>query len=83
VARSQQSRRAVYDVTYSSRAGQWTAKQAGTVIAHGQTKDDVVRQTIAQAKRQVQSSVRIHKRDGKVQEERTYPRSSDPRGTRG
>jgi len=25
-------------------------------------------------------SVRIRKRDGKIQEERTYPRSMDPRG---
>ena len=27
-------------------------------------------------------SVRIRKRDGKIQEERTYPRSTDPRGLR-
>ena len=25
-------------------------------------------------------SVRIRKRNGKIQEERTYPRSTDPRG---
>ncbi len=29
------------------------------------------------------SSVKIHKTDGKIQEERTYPRSSDPRKTKG
>jgi len=28
-------------------------------------------------------SVRIRKRDGKIQEERTYPRSADPRGSKG
>lgn len=28
-------------------------------------------------------SVRIHKQDGKIQEERTYPRSADPRRTKG
>lgn len=28
-------------------------------------------------------SVKIHKIDGKIQEERTYPKSSDPRKTKG
>jgi hypothetical protein len=28
-------------------------------------------------------SVRIHKQDGKIQEERTYPGSKDPPGSRG
>jgi len=28
-------------------------------------------------------SVRIHRRDGQIQEERTYPRSKDPPGSRG
>jgi hypothetical protein len=27
--------------------------------------------------------VRIRKRDGKIQEERTYPRSADPRASKG
>lgn len=29
------------------------------------------------------SSVKIHREDGRIQEERTYPRSSDPRRTKG
>lgn len=29
------------------------------------------------------SSVKIHGADGKIKEERTYPRSSDPRSTKG
>jgi hypothetical protein len=28
-------------------------------------------------------SVRIHKQDGQIQEERTYPGSKDPPGSRG
>lgn len=28
------------------------------------------------------SSVKIHKEDGRIQEERTYPRSSDPKRTK-
>ena len=30
-----------------------------------------------------EGSVRIHKENGQIQEERTYPRSKDPRGTKG
>jgi len=29
------------------------------------------------------STLRIHNRDGRIAEERTYPRSSDPRRTKG
>jgi len=29
------------------------------------------------------ASVKIHKKDGTIQEERTYPRSADPHQTRG
>lgn len=28
-------------------------------------------------------SIRIHKEDGKIQEERTFPRGRDPRGSKG
>jgi len=28
-------------------------------------------------------SVRIHKEDGKIQQERTFPRSADPKGSKG
>jgi hypothetical protein len=48
------------------------------------TKDEAVRQTIAAAKKDLQPvSVRIHKQDGRIQEERTYPRSADPRRSKG
>lgn len=30
-----------------------------------------------------EASLKIHGEDGKIQEERTYPRSSDPRKTKG
>ena len=44
----------------------------------GTTKKEVIQRTIEIAKRQANSSVKIHKMDGKFQEERTYPRKSDP-----
>jgi uncharacterized protein DUF2188 len=42
------------------------------------TKAVAIQRTIEIAKRQPEASVRIKGRDGRVQEERTYPRSSDP-----
>jgi hypothetical protein len=38
----------------------------------------VIKKTIELAKKQEDSSVVIHKKDGKIQEERTFPKSSDP-----
>lgn len=37
-----------------------------------------LKQTIEIVKKQDNSSVIIHKEDGKIQEERTYPKKSDP-----
>jgi hypothetical protein len=46
-------------------------------------KADAQRATIVIAKNKGDASVYIHGRDGKIQEERTYPRSADPKGTKG
>lgn len=58
----------------------WQGKKEGGQRASvtGPTKEEVVKQTIELAKKQDASSVTIHKVDGKIQEERTYPKSSDP-----
>ena len=37
-----------------------------------------MKKTIEIAKNQGNSSVKIHKQDGKIQEERTYPKGTDP-----
>ena len=47
-------------------------------IAKGATKKEVVSEMIRHAKNHQPSSLKIHKVDGRIQEERTYPRSSDP-----
>ncbi|MCW2672294.1 MAG: hypothetical protein JWP14_883 [Frankiales bacterium] len=68
----------------SSRANSGSAKSSGSVVSRGGTKDEAVRDTARVAKAEPQPvSVRIHKLDGKIQEERTYPRSADPRGSKG
>ncbi len=53
------------------------------VIARGTTKKEVVGEMIRHAKHHQPSSLRIHKVDGRIQEERTYPRSSDPGRSKG
>ena len=51
-----------------------------TKVFDNTTKADAIKQlknTVSNA------SVKIHKLDGKIQEERTYPRSIDPRKSKG
>jgi hypothetical protein len=48
------------------------------------TKAEAVKKVAAAAKKGSEPvSVRIHKQDGKIQEERTYPRGADPRRSKG
>jgi hypothetical protein len=62
----------------------WTAQSGGQALATGSRKGDLVRQVAQNAKASGQpTSVRIHGMNGRIQEERTYPRGADPRGSRG
>jgi hypothetical protein len=72
-----------WDVTRKNTG--WIARDgAGRTKAQGPTKLTAVRNTAAAAKRsRGPVSVRIHKANGRIQEERTYPRSADPRRTKG
>ena len=58
----------------------WQAKKLGgeRALFVGLTKEDVMKTTIALARNLGNTSVVIHKSDGIIQEERTYPRKSDP-----
>jgi hypothetical protein len=70
--------RTTYHVTKTEDG--WKGKKEGGERASviGDTKEEVMRKTIEIAKKQGDTSVVIHKQDGKIQEERTYPKSSDP-----
>jgi len=59
----------------------WVAEtKGGRTFASGTTKTDVVRAAATKARSSTRpTSVRIHGRDGRIQEERTYPRHADPR----
>ena len=71
--------RRVYHVIRNGRDG-WKGvmEHAGRASVTGENKQDVVNRTIAMAKNHSKCSVVIHKIDGTIQEERTYPRNSDP-----
>ncbi len=64
--------------------GGWktTEETTGSVIAVGQTKEETVK-AAAVILQEIQGSNIIHKADGRIQEERTYPRSKDPRSSKG
>jgi hypothetical protein len=72
------SQRKTYHVTKTDSG--WQGKKEGGERASvtGDTKEEVLKKTIEIAKNQGDTSVVIHKQDGKIQEERTYPKSSDP-----
>lgn len=66
------------------QADGWVAKQGRAVVADGGTKQEAVRNAAAVAKADPEAvSVKIHRVDGKIQEERTYPRGADPKRSRG
>ncbi len=66
----------------SSKAG-WKVKQGGKVVAKTDTKAQAVKSATAAASEDKKASVVIRKADGRIQEERTYPRGSDPRKSKG
>jgi len=65
--------------------GDWQGKAQGADRASvvSERKSDVQRATIDIAKHKGDASVYIHGRNGRIQEERTYPRSADPRESKG
>ncbi|MDL2322638.1 DUF2188 domain-containing protein [Bacteroidales bacterium OttesenSCG-928-A17] len=72
--------RTVYHVTKTETGWKGQVINTSTPVVTGTTKKEVMEKTIELAKKQKLAQVVIHKADGKIQEERTYPRSSDPRG---
>ena len=70
------------DITHSG--DEWVAKSGGEVVHRSRTKQDLVRNTAATARSSGEAtSVRIHGRNGRIQEERTYGKGADPRRSRG
>ena len=61
------------------RGNQWVGESNRVVVAKAPTKEAAIKATAAVAKADSNAvTVKIHNVNGKIQEERTYPRSADP-----
>ena len=69
------------DIVY--KKGHWIAERKGKQTDSAETKTELVDRVAKKARRSRGSSLRIHKRNGQIQEERTYPRASDPVASKG
>lgn len=78
------SNRTRYDVGPAKGRAGWDVKKDGRTVSHHNKKAPAVEKATGDAKRNPSNAqVVIKKQDGRYQEERTYPRSSDPRRTPG
>ena len=63
---------------------QWVGESGGKAVTRAPTKADAVKRTAAVARADKQPvTVKIHKENGRIQEERTYPGSADPKRSKG
>jgi hypothetical protein len=71
-----------YSLTHNDKTKKWELKREGSgeVIKRFKTKAAAIKGGVLERAVKKMGSVRIRKRDGRIQEERTYPRSMDPRG---
>ncbi len=71
-----------YSLAYNDKRKKWELKREGSgeVIRRFKTKAAATKGGVLERSVKKLGSVRIRKRNGQIQEERTYPRSADPRG---
>ncbi len=69
------------DIVY--KKDRWVAETNGRKVDSATKKADLVKRVAKKASTARGTSLRIHKRNGQIQEERTYPRSKDPKSSRG
>jgi hypothetical protein len=63
---------------------EWLVKEGSRTVDRAPTKSEAVKKAADGARKAPEAiTVKIHKEDGKIQEERTYPRSADPRKSKG
>jgi hypothetical protein len=71
-----------FSLTHNDKTKKWELKREGSgeVIKRFKTKAAATKGGVLERAVKKLGSVRIRKRNGQIQEERTYPRSMDPRG---
>jgi hypothetical protein len=76
------AKRSRFSLSYNDNNKKWELKREGSgdVVKRFKTKADAIKGGVLERAVKKMGSVRIRKRNGKIQEERTYPRSMDPRG---
>ena len=74
-----------FSLTYNDDNKKWELKseKSGEVIKRFKTKAAATKGGVLERAVKKMGSVRIRKRNGRIQEERTYPRSRDPRRSKG
>jgi hypothetical protein len=74
-----------FALSHNEKTKQWELKKEGSseVVKAFSIKAAALKGGVLENAVDGRGSVRIRKRDGKIQEERTYPRSADPRGSKG
>jgi hypothetical protein len=68
------------------KGDQWRAESKGRAVpgTSARRKDEAVKKTADKARANPEAvTVKIHKESGAFQEERTYPRTADPRKSKG
>jgi Uncharacterized protein conserved in bacteria (DUF2188) len=75
-----------YTLSYDEKKQDWALRQdiTGRTVRRFETKNEATRgEVLENAVGAAGGSVKIQKENGVYQEERTYPRSKDPRQSRG
>jgi hypothetical protein len=74
-----------FSLAHNADKKKWELKHEGTgeVVKRFATKAAATKGGVLEKTVGGRGSVRIRKRDGKIQEERTFPRSADPHGSKG
>jgi Uncharacterized protein conserved in bacteria (DUF2188) len=66
------------------KGDQWFQEGGGRAIGRGPLKSEALKKTAQAARRDPDPvTLKIHKENGRIQEERTYPRRADPRRSKG
>jgi len=79
---TEENRMQRYHITHED--DRWVLKEEGDrrVLVEATTKEEIISETRDYMKLRT-GSVKIHTQDGRIEEERTYPRDQDPRETCG
>jgi hypothetical protein len=74
-----------FTLSHNAQNKKWELKRdgSGELVKRFKDKAAAIKGGVLEKAVGGRGSVRIKKRDGKIQEERTYPRSADPRGSKG